>query len=253
VLVCPSGADSSATDVSEAPDTPADGPDESAVTDATGDDGALETSVTDAESEGGPAPGPEPQAEGGGTLATPPEDSGCHSVNVNPPGGACSSLNLVGSSTVVDGSSAPIATPTGDDGSTGDDATTPLTFPSTSTSNDEGGVTLSGGGISQIGNTFKAGEIDDRSATQLTLTGLTNGAPYVVVVATLDGSGNVGPPSTPQCATPSAVSDFFARYRGSGGQSGGSCALEAGVPLEAPVFGIAIAAAAAALLRRRRR
>ena len=90
---------------------------------------------------------------------------------------------------------------------------------------EEGGVTLSGGGISEIPLQYKAGEIDSITATSLTLTGLTNGTTYHVAVTSIDGSGNVGPPSTLACGKPGAVNDFWQSYKDDGGGASG-CALE---------------------------
>ncbi len=118
---------------------------------------------------------------------------------------------------------------------------------------EEGGVTLTGGGISEIPPSYKAGEIDSVTATSLTLTGLTNGLTYHVAVTSIDGSGNVGPVSVLQCKKPGAVNDFWQSYKDDGGGASG-CALESGGNAQTgSVFGLGMFAAAAALLRRRRR
>jgi MYXO-CTERM domain-containing protein len=114
----------------------------------------------------------------------------------------------------------------------------------------EGGVTLAGGGIASIDPHYKATEIDDKTATQITLTGLTNGLNYVVVVSSIDGSGNVGPVSTTTCLQPEPTDDYWKTYKKNNGTTSG-CTLDGGTG--APVFAMGIAAAAAALARRRRR
>ena len=89
-----------------------------------------------------------------------------------------------------------------------------------------------------------------------TITGLTNGVPYHVVVASVDNFGNVGPPSSPPaCATPAPVDDFWKIYRQDGGQAGGGfCALEAvGAPASTSVAFAGAGALVALGLRRRRR
>jgi hypothetical protein len=88
-----------------------------------------------------------------------------------------------------------------------------------------------------------------------TIKGLTNGATYDVVVAAVDGSGNVGPASNCASDYPAVVDDFFTLYREAGGRAGGSfCALEAvGAPAGAPIVGVAFSALAFTVARRRRR
>lgn len=85
--------------------------------------------------------------------------------------------------------------------------------------------------------------------------GLTDGQTYDVVISAVDGSGNVGPPSTCVDDYPAPVNDFFKIYRQDGGQAGGSfCALEAvGAPAGAPIVGMAFGAVAFTMARRRRR
>lgn len=55
-------------------------------------------------------------------------------------------------------------------------------------------------GISQPSPTSLAGTVDDPTATSFTQTGLHGGERYAVSVASIDGSGNVGPLSTASCA-----------------------------------------------------
>jgi hypothetical protein len=84
--------------------------------------------------------------------------------------------------------------------------------------------------------------------------GLLDGVNYNVVVSAVDNFGNVGPPSTQQCAIPAPVNDFWKDYRAAGGQAGGGfCALEAvGAPAGSTVAFGAFGAFVVAGLRRRR-
>jgi hypothetical protein len=89
-----------------------------------------------------------------------------------------------------------------------------------------------------------------------TIKGLTNGKTYTVAVAAVDGSGNVGTPSTEACDYPAPVNDFFKNYSTDGGKAGGGyCALEA-VGMaggSSAAFGGAAVAGAFVLLRHRRK
>jgi hypothetical protein len=88
-----------------------------------------------------------------------------------------------------------------------------------------------------------------------TIKGLMNGTTYNVVVAAVDSSGNVGPPSPEACDYPAPVNDFYANYTTDGGKAGGGfCALEAvGMPAStAALFG-GLGAALLGTVRRRRR
>jgi hypothetical protein len=130
---------------------------------------------------------------------------------------------------------------------------------------DDAGVVSASGGISTVPCSYVigvgsgcysgAGEtVTGESTTGYTITGLTNGRTYDVVVASVDGYGNVGPPSSCVHDFPAPVTDFFSAYGKDGGKAGGGfCALEAvGLAGGSPaVFG-GLAAAALALARRRR-
>jgi hypothetical protein len=186
--------------------------------------------------------------EAGATAADASEaDSGCKIINVGINAGSdnCYSSELAAGFTVGTASSSVVDT----DGSA-DDA---------SSSADDSGTAVTSGsglpGISEIAPAFKAGEIDQNTATTLTLTGLTNGLIYHVVVTSIDGFGNVGPASTQTCGSPAPVNDFYKTYReADGSPPSGSCTLEgAGIPAQAPVTVMAFAGAFAAWLRRRRR
>jgi hypothetical protein len=110
-------------------------------------------------------------------------------------------------------------------------------------------------GTPAYGNTGNP-SVTAESSSALTITGLTNGSTYNVVVAAVDGSGNVGPQSTPEvCDYPAPVNDFWKLYKEAGGPAGGSfCALEAaGAPTGLTLFSAGLGAAAFALARRRRK
>lgn len=98
------------------------------------------------------------------------------------------------------------------------------------------------GGISQINAKYLAdsfpGATPPSSSSPLTLTGMTNGRNYAVVVTSTDNYANVGPASSASCAVPQAVTDFWSTYAGDNhgvatcaadapGGSGGNAALEA--------------------------
>jgi len=115
------------------------------------------------------------------------------------------------------------------------------------------------GGINQINSKYAIAVPEDGlnaagEATQsYTITGLTNGTTYTVVVSAVDAFGNIGPPSNEACDYPAPVNDFWTLYRQAGGQAGGLCALEAvGAPASSTVAFGAIAAMVLSLVRRRR-
>lgn len=85
--------------------------------------------------------------------------------------------------------------------------------------------------------------------------GLTNGTTYNVVVAAVDSSGNVGPPSPEVCDYPAPVNDFYKNYTNDGGKAGGGfCALEAvGMPVSSAALFGGLGAAILGTVRRRRR
>jgi hypothetical protein len=129
----------------------------------------------------------------------------------------------------------------------------------------EGGTVVTpGGGISMIPsanlvgiNTGSGETVSDKSIASYTITGLLNGPNHVynVVVAAVDGSGNIGPPSIEACDYPAPVNDFWKLYKEGGGQAGGSfCALEViGQPVGLPIVALTFGAAAFATARRRRK
>ena len=98
--------------------------------------------------------------------------------------------------------------------------------------------------------------VSGEASTTYNLTGLSNGSLYNVVVSAVDNFGNVGPPSSEQCATPAPVDDFFKIYRQDGGGAGGGfCALDImGAPVgpTAGLVGLGVIGMAAARRRGRR-
>jgi hypothetical protein len=177
--------------------------------------------------------------------ATPTADAGCYLINV---GSSASASGTCGSTLLTSG----IVQDAGGIIQEVDEAGDLI----------EGGVVESGnGGISTIPcqNIVGAGcsssvTVSDKSIGSYTITGLTNNVTYNVVVAAVDGSGNIGPPSTEVCDYPSPVNDFWDVYRQDGGLAGGGlCALEAvGMPVSSSV-GLSLFAGASVLAVRRRR
>jgi MYXO-CTERM domain-containing protein len=178
----------------------------------------------------------------------------CNPINIGgSAAGSCVSLQLTGNTFTVG------AAPTTTIGADGAIIEIEAEAPVVATSEDgaileDGGVTLGGGGISEINPKYKGGELDSNSATSLTLTGLTNGLNYVVGVSTIDGSGNVGPISVPlACAIPAPVNDYWKTYEKDGGSARG-CALESGgANADLSIFALGVVGAAVAFVRRRRR
>jgi hypothetical protein len=199
---------------------------------------------------------PEAAASEGGTGSSSGSSSGdsgagdagdagmvnCNPVNVGGGGGSCSSPALTGGSFVVGGSS-----------STSTEAGTVLTDDAGNPIGSDGGMALSGGGIASIDPKYKAYELDDKVPSPISLTGLTNGHSYAVVVTSIDNFGNVGPVSTPQCGQPEPTSDFWKTYKTDNGSAAG-CALEAGdgSSSDLPLFAFGLAVTGAAFMRRRR-
>ncbi len=194
------------------------------------------------------------------TSSTLDVDAGCYVINIGssaPANGAsnCPAAPALTSGIVQDGGGVTTGVTTDDSGA--------------GTTSDAGG-TFGTGGIATIpcdylvGTSCPSGQpvytafsdsVPSETSGSYNVAKLTNGVQYNVVVAAVDNSGNVGPPSGQQCQTPEPVNDFYKVYRNAGGTAGGSfCALEA---VGAPVGGTAalggIAIAAGALLRRRKR
>jgi hypothetical protein len=150
--------------------------------------------------------------------------------------GVCHSANLSsGAASLGDGGS-------GDAGPPLDDAGNPL-------SGDQGGIGTVPPAFRVPGATSDL-TIWGESSGSLSMLGLQNRTMYGVAVAAVDGSGNVGPPSSVKCDFPDVVGDFFQTYRQDGGGAG--CAITS---RSAPAGAVAIAlgCGCAALVTRRRR
>jgi hypothetical protein len=119
-------------------------------------------------------------------------------------------------------------------------------------------VSEGAGGISSVPSQYSIGVNDgftiaDKSVGNYVIKGLTDGVTYNVVVAAVDGTGNVGPSSTLTCNYPAQIQDFWQSYEQDGGGAGGFCSLDVvggGGTSLATVGGLL---AATALIRRRRR
>jgi hypothetical protein len=112
---------------------------------------------------------------------------------------------------------------------------------------DAGNSIEGGGGISTVPDANRVGNnptVSDESVGQFTLTGLTDYVTYTVVVAAVDGYGNVGPPSGEVCDRPAPVQG--------GGNAGGSCALEGVGTGGSSLTAVGCFLAAGAYARRRR-
>jgi hypothetical protein len=160
----------------------------------------------------------------------------------------CPSTILTGGVTgIVDsGTTVPITTTSADAAAT------------TTTSNDAGVTTVVAGTApttAQLAQIDQNAQVGGGTQTSATIKGLKDGYVYTVAIAAIDNLNDNGPLSTPQCATPSPIDDFFSQYRAEGGLAGGSfCALEGvGIPTGTGVFGLVMVGACVGLLRRRRR
>ncbi|MDP9002634.1 MAG: fibronectin type III domain-containing protein, partial [Myxococcota bacterium] len=169
-------------------------------------------------------------------------DADCHYLNVAGSSGtqnSCTSTALAGG-IVQDGGSVQQY----------DDAGNPI----------DGGASSGSGGLSTIPLPYLVNPgstgvtVSDRSTNSYTVKGLKNNNWYNVVVAAVDNSGNVGPPSPEVCDFPALVNDFWTVYRQAGGGAGGGfCALEAvGEPVPCAA-GIALVLVTGGLALRRRR
>ncbi len=124
----------------------------------------------------------------------------------------------------------------------------------------EGGSVEEGsGGISTIPTQYLINgssgfTIADKAVGSYQIKGLVDYVTYTVVVASVDGTGNVGPPSLEVCDYPAPVKDFWQNYREDGGQGAGFCALESvGAGGASSLAGVAGVLGFAAIVRRRRR
>jgi len=122
----------------------------------------------------------------------------------------------------------------------------------------EAGVEEGAGGISTIPSQYiykpnSGFTIADKSVGQYTIEGLIDGVTYTTVVAAVDGTGNIGPPSTEVCDYPAPVKDFWQNYEEDGGGPGSFCALETIGRGGSSLAGVGCVLALAAVVRRRRR
>jgi hypothetical protein len=179
-----------------------------------------------------------------------PFDGGCYTINVGgvPPTSAsgfnCNDSILAGAIT--------------DDA--GVDADTVVATPVFDEAGDllEAGVTEGVGGISTIPSQYiykpnSGFTIADKSVGQYTIEGLIDGVTYTTVVAAVDGTGNIGPPSPEVCDYPAPVKDFWQNYETDGGGAGSFCALETIGTGGSSLAGVGCVLALAAVARRRRR
>jgi hypothetical protein len=176
-------------------------------------------------------------------------DAGCYYVNqggsptVNSAGYNCND-SLLTSAITQDAGAATVVVTT-------DDAGNPI----------EGGVSEGPGGISTIptanlvgtSNNYQSPTIADKAVGQYTIQGLQDGVTYTVVVAAVDGYGNIGAPSAEVCDYPAPVQDFWQTYRQDGGGAGGFCALESVGAGGGSLAGVAGLFVIAGIARRRTR
>jgi hypothetical protein len=103
-------------------------------------------------------------------------------------------------------------------------------------------------------NRYQRGGRTATSATSATANNLTNGVPYRCVVVAEDNAGNRSVSTSSQCVIPLPVTDFWERYRQSGGAAQPiSCGARPGARAGALLACISLVATAVALMGRRRR
>jgi hypothetical protein len=121
----------------------------------------------------------------------------------------------------------------------------------------EGGTVEGAGGISTIPDANRVPgnnpTVSDKSRGNYQITGLVDCVTYNVVVAAVDGYGNVGPPSSQVCDFPAPVQDFWQTYKADGGAAGGFCSLEAVGAGGTSLAGVATLIGLAGIVRRQRR
>jgi hypothetical protein len=248
MLVCPDTGVPSTPDATVDAADGGDGGDGGSPSDG-GDDGSMVDAGDAGASDGGT--GPTAGGNDGGDGSTIDSgvaaivDAGCYVINVagGTGGGACSSVLLT--SGIVQDSGTAALEELGEDGD--------------AIETEAGSSTTRSGGISTIPSVNLVGvenggaTVPDESTGSYTIEGLKDNSTYTVVVAAVDGFGNIGPPSTEACNSPAPIEDFWKIYRDDGGTAGGGlCSVEeigANVPstTEVLLFG-----GCAALLVRRR-
>lgn len=188
--------------------------------------------------------------------ASTPEDAACYYINVG--GAAPTSSNGYSCNDPI------LASSTTEDGGLVDGAiaTTPVVLEDGGEAVESGSVEEGSGGISTIplayavggaNNNANAFTVTDKAVGNYTIKGLTDGVTYNVVVAAVDGSGNIGPSSLEVCDYPAPIQDFWQTYNQDGGFAGGFCALETVGAGGTSLAGVGFVVAGAALMRRRRR
>jgi hypothetical protein len=205
-------------------------------------------------------------SEAGDATVASTVDAGCHLVNVRPssptPGSTTCTSGVLESANVQDGGTITVEDEAATE--TFDEAGNLVSTTTTTTTGDVGICTIPCQYL--VGTSCTYGQpvytsinnptLASESNGSYTIKGLTNFTTYNVVVAAVDSSGNVGPPSPEACDYPAPVNDFFKNYTDDGGKAGGGfCTLEAvGMPAgTAALFGgLGVAFLGAARRRRRR-
>ncbi|MGD0529761.1 MAG: hypothetical protein ABSE49_31785 [Polyangiaceae bacterium] len=215
--------------------------------DADGDDGPLESSIVDT--------GVVDTGASDGYVAPLPYDGGCYAINKGGTPVAAANGYTCNDSVLASGVTL--------DGGLVDGATTTTTTTEYDDAGNiiesEAGIEEGSGGISTIPSQYLINgssgfTIADKAVGSYTIKGLLDYTTYTVVVAAVDGTGNVGPPSLEVCDFPAPVKDFWETYQEDGGRAGGFCALETiGTGGASSLAGIAGVLGFAALVRRRRR
>jgi hypothetical protein len=128
----------------------------------------------------------------------------------------------------------------------------------TGTTSVEGGTTEGPGGIGTIPAQYAYGvqsylTVQGQSTASYQIKGLIDYDPYTVVIASVDGSGNTGPPSPQVCDYPAPIQDFWDVCQQDHCGNGGFCALETVGVGGTSLAGVGIGLAIAAVVRRRRR
>ncbi|HEY3816454.1 MAG TPA: hypothetical protein VGL81_04750 [Polyangiaceae bacterium] len=189
------------------------------------------------------------------SVAPLPYDGGCYYINKggqSPPsanGYTCND-SILASGITQDG---------GIDGGDAEVVATPVLYDEAGDIIEGGSVEEGVGGISTIPTQYLLNgssgfTIADKSVGSYQVKGLIDGVTYTAVVASVDGTGNIGPPSLEVCDYPAPVRDFWQTYREDGGQGGGFCALQSvGAGGASSLAGVAGVLGFAAVLRRRRR
>jgi hypothetical protein len=125
-------------------------------------------------------------------------------------------------------------------------------------SGDDSGVAEGPGGIGTIPSQYAYSvqsylTVQGQATSSYQIKGLVNYDPYTVVISSVDGSGNTGPPSPQVCDYPAPIQDFWEVCQQENCAKGGFCALETVGVGGTSLAGVGIGLAIAAGVRRRRR